>query len=639
MTSPQPQALASPAGDDPVASPSSPAGGAVSRTLIDEFLADQAATTAVERFAAWHQDAAPRTARYRDLLPATPPGPDQQYAFDVDLDACSGCKACVVACSNLNGLDDGASFRSVGTLVAEAQTAADQGDTGAVAPVAASGCGTDAAPTAGGCGCASGGGCGTSSDGCGTSAGGCGTCTSAPPAAAAVDPTPVLRSVTTACHHCAEPGCLTGCPANAYEKDPVTGVVRHLDDQCIGCQYCTLTCPYEVPTYDADRGIVRKCDLCHDRLADGEAPACVQACPTDAIAIRTVDLDDLDLGADDGADWPFPAPSPATTTPTTRYRTREDLRSGVVAADAGAVDLAHAHPPLTVMLVLTQVAVGTLVALLATLPFLGTALADAIAPVAAATAFGTAVVALGASVLHLGRPLQAWRAVLGFGHSWLSREIVAFGVFAPLAAGAALSLAGMPPLADHAAWLAPAAAVAGLVGVGTSVMVYAVCGRRWWSWPRTAARFGATTLLGGLAVVLLGITTVAAATGIDATATVASLAAATTALAVAVAVAEVALLAHRHGPDDDELARTARLLTRRLPELMGLRMVLLAVGAVAMPWLSVVMLTVDRTSATAAAVTAALGLVAVLAGELLDRWRFFTASVPPRMPGTAGGRW
>src|SRR5690606_34885961 len=58
---------------------------------------------------------------------------------------------------------------------------------------------------------------------------------------------PVLQHVTTACHHCVEPGCLHGCPVLAYEKDPVTGIVRHLDDQCIGCTYCVLMCPYEVP--------------------------------------------------------------------------------------------------------------------------------------------------------------------------------------------------------------------------------------------------------------------------------------------------------------------------------------------------------------------------------------------------------
>ena len=72
---------------------------------------------------------------------------------------------------------------------------------------------------------------------------------------------------------------MNGCPVGAYEKEEDTGIVRHLDDQCIGCEYCVLKCPYDVPKYSHDRGIVRKCDMCHQRLADGEAPACVQACP------------------------------------------------------------------------------------------------------------------------------------------------------------------------------------------------------------------------------------------------------------------------------------------------------------------------------------------------------------------------
>ena len=86
---------------------------------------------------------------------------------------------------------------------------------------------------------------------------------------------------------------MKGCPVNAYEKDPVTGIVRHLDDQCIGCQYCTLTCPYEVPQFSKRRGIVRKCDMCSDRLAEGEAPACVQACPNEAISITIVETQQL----------------------------------------------------------------------------------------------------------------------------------------------------------------------------------------------------------------------------------------------------------------------------------------------------------------------------------------------------------
>ena len=84
--------------------------------LIGSFLEEQGDLSAVERFAQFHEDAdEPLQGRYYSaLMPAQPPGPGQQYAFEVDLDRCSGCKACVAACHNLNGLDEGESWREVG---------------------------------------------------------------------------------------------------------------------------------------------------------------------------------------------------------------------------------------------------------------------------------------------------------------------------------------------------------------------------------------------------------------------------------------------------------------------------------------------------------------------------------------------
>src|SRR5215212_5424683 len=88
-------------------------------SLIDEFLLRQQDLTAVETFARRHDDHdMPAQAKYyRDLLPACPPATGQQYAFEVDLDACSGCKACVTACHQLNGLDETETWRDVGLLV------------------------------------------------------------------------------------------------------------------------------------------------------------------------------------------------------------------------------------------------------------------------------------------------------------------------------------------------------------------------------------------------------------------------------------------------------------------------------------------------------------------------------------------
>src|SRR5437764_428148 len=89
------------------------------RTLIDELLEEQQSLTAVERFSQKHErDALPAQARYyRDLIPLTKPRPGEQYAFVVDLDKCTGCKACVTACHNLNGLDENETWRDVGVIV------------------------------------------------------------------------------------------------------------------------------------------------------------------------------------------------------------------------------------------------------------------------------------------------------------------------------------------------------------------------------------------------------------------------------------------------------------------------------------------------------------------------------------------
>ena len=130
----------------------------------------------------------------------------------------------------------------------------------------------------------------------------------------------VFQHITTACHHCVDPACLNGCPVEAYEKDAATGIVRHLDDQCIGCQYCVMKCPYDAPKYNARLGIVRKCDMCHGRLAVGEAPACVQACPNEAIRITKVATNEVTIQfREEARSFLDAAPEPEYTLPTTRY--------------------------------------------------------------------------------------------------------------------------------------------------------------------------------------------------------------------------------------------------------------------------------------------------------------------------------
>lgn len=84
------------------------------------------------------------------------------------------------------------------------------------------------------------------------------------------------------CMHCLNPTCRNACPVGAitkYEEGPVVINV----DVCIGCKYCVAACPFKIPRYDPVTNKTYKCTMCPDRISDGLEPACVYACPTDAL--------------------------------------------------------------------------------------------------------------------------------------------------------------------------------------------------------------------------------------------------------------------------------------------------------------------------------------------------------------------
>jgi len=92
------------------------------------------------------------------------------------------------------------------------------------------------------------------------------------------------RYAKSQCLHCIVPACASACPVKALDKTAAGPVVYH-EDRCIGCRYCMIACPFDVPKYEYDRAVpyVRKCTMCPSRLADGKPPACVEACPGGAL--------------------------------------------------------------------------------------------------------------------------------------------------------------------------------------------------------------------------------------------------------------------------------------------------------------------------------------------------------------------
>ncbi len=83
------------------------------------------------------------------------------------------------------------------------------------------------------------------------------------------------------CMHCNDPACASVCPVGALTKLP-DGPVVYDDGKCIGCRYCMMACPFQIPKFQWESAVplVRKCTFCADRQAIGLAPACTTTCPT-----------------------------------------------------------------------------------------------------------------------------------------------------------------------------------------------------------------------------------------------------------------------------------------------------------------------------------------------------------------------
>jgi formate dehydrogenase iron-sulfur subunit len=379
--------------------------------------------------------------------------------------------------------------------------------------------------------------------------------------------------LSMSCNHCLEPACLEGCPTNAYVKLD-NGVVAHHADDCIGCQYCTWNCPYSVPAFQPDRRIVTKCDMCQPRLAEGLAPACVSACPTNAITIEKVNVEEW--RADHAAGDAPELPSVELTLSTTRIELPRDVPTETVAASDWNLRPEHPHWSLVWMTLLSQLAIGVS--------------ATAGGPGEHVVAAGIAVAGMIGALFHLGRPAVAYKALRNLRHSWLSREVALLGAYTALA----LVAVAVPAAGS-------AATAVGVAGIYASARLYIVPGRPAWDTPLTIVRFFATAL--ALGPTLTGRLPLAAA-------------------GVALALLATALnwwrLARaRHGRAERGALRLELRWFRpwtAVRWLVGIAAIIVAIVA-----------------PTGWPPAAVLALAAV--SELIGRWLFYVAVVPLNMPG------
>jgi len=327
-------------------------------------------------------------------------------------------------------------------------------------------------------------------------------------------------NLSLACNHCVHPKCAGVCPVDAFHVRP-DGIVLINAGKCMGCGYCAWACPYGAPQYLPERGVMTKCNFCYDSLDAGLPPSCVAACPLRALDFATVDAtapapafapasipgstptpapaNRLSLWQLPASDHPFPLPPYSRTEPhlaiqphpamanplAKQVANREEIQPRLVAQRRALP--ARDELPLVGFTLLAQMAAGMAVCALA-LPQI---------PLPLLLSIGLLLGAAGLiSFLHLGHKRNAWRAVVHQRKSWLSREILAAGLFG-LAWAAAAGLAWLHPAPPS--WLRALLALLGLALIFSMAQVYRLRAvPAWNTWRTPLSFFLSAAILGAL---------------------------------------------------------------------------------------------------------------------------------------------
>ena len=357
-----------------------------------------------------------------------------RMTFFFDAGACSGCKACVIACKDRHGTADGLLWRRVSEVAGGSWERAGSGWRNDV----------------------------------------------------------FAYHLSISCNHCELPICQEGCPAHAISRRS-DGVVKIDPERCLGCGYCSWVCPYGSPQFDGARGVMTKCTFCDEDLDAGFEPACVAACP-----VRALDAGDADeLAARHGAPTEAASIPPLPAADLTRPALHLAPHAQAERSRGPDVELTPRPPrglrewSLVAFTLLSQTAAGLILftAVLRAGVF-GAFDMERYDPVLLPAAAGCLALALVVSALHLGRPERAWRAASNLRTSWLSREILLALVLL------GTTVLAWQPGWPAARWAAPAAAVFFVGGMASVYRQRTV--PVWNRWRTPYAFFSSAVLLGGL---------------------------------------------------------------------------------------------------------------------------------------------
>ncbi len=234
-------------------------------------------------------------------------------------------------------------------------------------------------------------------------------------------PTLPLFHHSLACNHCEDAPCMKNCPAMAYKRDPETGAVIHIADNCIGCKYCTWACPYDAPKYNKQTKIVEKCTFCNSRIQNNLKPSCANLCPTGALDFGEKEEENEVAGIQGFTDMGIK--------PSIKIISLRNNQPPMMAEQK--IDLNDLPKDKLVSKILLKqewvLAIFTL--LVSILTGLVTATVFYPFPVNPYIFLGCGVAGIVMASFHIGKKMKAYRAVFHVATSWLSREILFYSLF------------------------------------------------------------------------------------------------------------------------------------------------------------------------------------------------------------------
>jgi DMSO reductase iron-sulfur subunit len=239
-------------------------------------------------------------------------------------------------------------------------------------------------------------------------------------------------NLSMACNHCIEPPCLKYCPALAISKDENNGAVLIDEAHCIGCKYCSWVCPYDAPVFNNATGTMEKCTFCIHRLEEDLNPACVTLCPTNALQFsdHTQDLNEKNIpGFTHTEIKPAIQFIPLRKNQEIPAITEVPFDEMIIAQFRASIEIVEKKEKIRCLPELPLVIFSLLIAFI-TGSLVGQLLRAVNSPRLLPIILG--FVGLVISTFHLGKKIKAPRAILNLKNSWLSREIVFFGLLLTL---------------------------------------------------------------------------------------------------------------------------------------------------------------------------------------------------------------